>query len=835
MDEGYLARVDALFAEALALDAGDRGAFLDRRCMGEPALRADVDELLRLAFQPAPYLERGVVASGLLPAALASARGFETDLEPGQRIGSWRVVREVGRGGMATVFLVDRVEGQFEQRGALKLVRSMAGSDEIARRLQRERRILASLTHPGIARLLDGGQTEDGRPFFVMEFVEGLPIDRYCDDRRLTIDDRLDLFLRVCEAVQHAHRQLVVHRDIKPSNIIVTSDGDVKLLDFGIAKLLSPGDKRDDDAVTSPVIRILTPEYASPEQVRNESVAIASDVYQLGLLLYELLTGHRAQIVADATTGALERAVCDTSPVRPSIRAAVASGAVAGARRMMPRVFVRALKGDLDTIVLCALRKEPNRRYASVGELLADIRRYRTGLPVHSRHDEWSYRAGKFVGRHRIALGWATAVLVATSVALPAWLDQRSRAASQAARAEQIERLIGDLFAFPNPRVRPQPPAARTYIDHAANLVRAELHGQPASQGRLLTLLGRLYNALGLYGPSIDVLEQALRLRREISGADSAEVAETLEWLGQSQHYFGRYDEATASVRDSLAIRRLRRGPDDPDTIRTAIELGDLLHTRGEIVEAERTLREVVGTLRGRALTLRTEELGHDSFPRAIRDLASVLRDRGLLDESAVLYREAIDVFRTLHGEPNQQIATSQMYFAHLLIMRSEFGQAEAMLNDSIPTLRRIYDGDHALVGIGLRTFGHLRIAQGRFREAEALLEAAQRIQRQWLGADHPMVARAMAHEAELALRRGRPRDAAALASRTRDAFDRLRMTDHPSAIEARRTLGEALVALGDRDAAARELTTSLAGAERQFVVGDERIARIREVLAGAR
>jgi eukaryotic-like serine/threonine-protein kinase len=834
MDEGYLARVDALFAEALTLDAGDRGAFLDRRCWGEPALRADVDELLRLAFQPAPSLERGVVASGFLPDALASARVFETELEPGQRIGSWRVVREVGRGGMATVFLVERVEGQFEQRGALKLVRPMAGSKEIARRLQRERRILASLTHPGIARLLDGGQTEDGRPFFVMEFVEGFPIDCYCDDRRLTIADRLDLFLRVCEAVQHAHRQLVVHRDIKPSNIIVTSDGDVKLLDFGIAKLLSPGEKRDDD-ITSPVIRILTPEYASPEQVRNEPVAIASDVYQLGLLLYELLTGHRAQVVVDATTGALERAVCDTPPVRPSIRAAAASGAVAGARRMMPRALVRALKGDLDTIVLCTLRKEPDRRYASVGELLADIRRYRTGLPVHSRHDEWSYRAGKFIGRHRIALGWATAVLVAASVAFPAWLDQRSRAASQAARAEQIERLIGDLFAFPNPRVRPQPPAARTYIDHAANLVRAELQDQPASQGRLLTLLGRLYNALGLYGPSIDVLEQALRLRREISGADSAEVAETLEWLGQSQHYSGRYDEATASVRDSLAIRRLHRGPDDPDTIRTAIELGDLLHTRGEIVEAERTLREVVGTLRSRALTLRTEELGHDSFPRAIRDLASVLRDRGLLDESAALYREAIDVFRTLHGEPNQQVATSQVYFAHLLIMRSEFEQAEAMLNDSIPTLRRIYDGDHALVGIGLRTFGHLRIAQGRLREAEALLEAAQRVQRQWLGADHPMVARAMAHEAELALQRGHPRDAAALASRTQEAFDRLRMTDHPSAIEARRTLGEALLALGDRDAAARELTACLASAERQFVVGDERVARIREVLAGAR
>lgn len=834
MSESYLARVDALFDQALALEASDRSAFLDGQCAGQPDLRADVEELLRRAFQPAPGLEPGIAAHQLLLLALAGELPCDSELTVGQQVGAWRVVREIGRGGMGAVFLVDRVEGQFAQRGALKLVRALTRSDEILRRFHRERRILASLVHPGIARILDGGQSEDGRPFFVMEFVEGSPIDRYCDDQRLTVEQRIDLFVRVCEAVQHAHRQLVVHRDIKPSNILVTKDGDVRLLDFGIAKPLTQGLDPDQGAVTTPLIRTLTPDYASPEQVRNEPVAIASDVYQLGLLLYELLTGHRAQIVEDASTASLERAVCDVVPIPPSARVASAGSDIADARRTTPRALVRGLKGDLDTIVLCALRKEPHERYGSVGELLADLRRYQTGRPVRSRRHRWGYRAGKFITRHRIALGWSGAMLVVAAVALPTWLDQRSRAAREVARAEQIERLIGDLFALPNPRVQPRPPVARTYIDHAANLVRAELNDQPTSQGRLLTLLGRLYNALGHYDASIDVLEHALRLRRAASGPDSTEVAETLEWLGQSQHYLGRYDEATANVRDSLAIRQRRLGSGDPDTIRTAIELGDLLHTRGDLVDAERTLREVVGTLRSGTLTRRVEELGQDSLPRAIRDLANVLRDRGLLDESAALYREAIVMFRELHGEPNQQIATSQVYFAHLLIMRSEHDEAETMLTRGIPTLRRIYDGDHPLVGIGLRIFGHLRTEQGRVSEAEELLDAAQRVQRQWLGADHPMVARATAVQAELALLRGLLPNAAALARQARDALDRLGMSEHPSAIEARRTLGEALIALGERDSAASELRRALASAERQFVSGDRRTVRIRSTLAGA-
>ena len=831
MNTGYRSRLDAILDVALSLPDHERQPFVDERCAGDLRLRSDVDLLLRLAFATAPALQPGIVPDQLLRSALANAQtlvGIETHL-----FGAWRIVREIGCGGMGTVYLVERADGQYEQQGALKLVRASVSSDA-ARRFRRERRILASLNHPNIARLLDGGQTEDGRPYFVMEFVEGRSIARFCDEERLSIDRRLDLFMRVCSAIHYAHGQLIVHRDIKPSNIIVTADGEVKLLDFGIARLLSASESDAEEPLTRPLMRMLTPEYASPEQVRGEPVAITSDVYQLGLLLYELLTGCCAQPVRDTTPAALERAVCETEPIRPSARAASTAAQTLHAG-VTPTMLARRLSGDLDAIVLCGLRKEPSRRYATAGDFCEDVRRYRTGLPVRARGDSLGYRSRKFVGRHRIALGWTAVLVAGLAAAVPAWTAQRWRAAQEAARAQQMESVIGDLFALANPRVRPQPRMAISYVDDAAHLVLTELRGQPRGQARLLTHLGRLYNSLGHYGPSINLLEQALTLRRRDYGPRSLEVAETLGWLGQSQHYAGRYDEAEATLAEALAIRRAQLGLAHPNTIGIAIERGDLLHTRGRLAQAEEALREVTATLRGEGLRLRVEDQGHDALPRALRDLAGVLRDRGLMEEAQSLYREAIAIFRHLHGEPHQQIATTQVYLSRLLIMRGHFAEAEALLDDCLPTLRRIYEGDHAMVGAALRELGNLRTEQGRLEEAEQALSEAQRIQREWLGDDHPMVARARVHEAELELRRGDAADAAVLAGRALSALQRLGLADHPAAIDAGRTLGEACLALGDRDGAVSHLTDALTRSERQFVAGDSRIRSIAAALRRAR
>lgn len=828
------ARADAVLRDALALDDPERSRYVEAACAGDPDLQADVEELLRLAFEPAPGLEPGVLADGPLVRGALEAAAAASTLTPGEIVGAWRVVREIGRGGMATVYLVDRADHEFEQRGALKLVRAAAASDEIAWRLQQERRILATLTHPDIARLLDGGQTADGRPYLVMELVDGRPIDRYCDELRLSVDERIALFLRVCRAVQYAHRHLVVHGDLKPLNIVVTTDHHVKLLDFGIARLISPADVQRGDVAEREAARALTPEYASPEQVRGDHVGIGSDVYQLGLVLYVLLTGTRPQAVTDATPDALSRAVCETVPARPSEQVAAAGEETAARRRTTPSALARRLRGDLDAIVRCALRKDPAHRYASVGELVADIERHQTHFPVHARSGGPGYRASRFAARHRIAVGWTLALLVLAAVVLPAWAAQRWRASQEAARAEQIERVIEDLFAFPRPRMRAEPPTGATFLDHAAQLVRAELEGQRSSQARLLTLLGRSYNALGHYDRSVAVLEQALALGRAQYGPSSLEVAETLEWLGQSQHYLGRYEAADASVREALAIRSSRLGADDPHTVRLAIELGDLQHTRGALADAERTLRGAVDTLRAVAASTPPERLDQDTLPRAIRDLASTLRDRGHLEEAAALFREAIAMFTALHGEDSHQVATSQVYAARLQVLRAELDLAEATIAAALGTLRRVYEGDHALVGVALATLGYLRIEQGRYDEAGVALGEAQRITRELLGEAHPLVGRTAAHEAELALRRGRWDDAVAHARLTLDTLERASLTDHPSAIDARTTLGEALLALGKREAAVRELGAGLDRAERQYVDGDRRILRLRHALGRA-
>jgi serine/threonine-protein kinase len=580
--------------------------------------------------------------------------------------------------------------------------------------------------------------------------------------------------------------------------------------------------------MTQPVMRILTPEYASPEQVRGEPVAIASDVYQLGLLLYELLTGHKAQTIAGTSQAEMEQAVCTAPAVRPSSRVA-GDHPAAQARGVNAATLVRRLSGDLDTIVLYALRKEPDRRYASVDELVADVERFRQGLPVRAQVDSLGYRVRKFVGRRRAALAWSAMALAIVAVALPAVIGERLRSARESARAEQIETILADMFAFASPRVLVPRPTARHYVDHAAALVQRELQGEPASQARLLFKIGDVYNALGEYGAAIDALESALDLRRDLYGYESLQAAHALSTLGLSQHYAGRYHEAEASFQEALGTLRARSGPTSPDTVSTMIEFGDLLHTRGRLVAAAHMLREAVGPLR----TAGGVD-GDETLPRALLYLANVLRDRGSFGEAEELYREAIDAFVRIHGRQNQQVAVSQSYFARLLVMRADFAAAEPLLDDALHVLRDTYDGNHPLVGTALRELGYLRIEQGRFAEAASILDESIRIHQRLLGSHHSLVPRTRAHQAELARRRGAMREAIAVARQTVDEFTRIGLSDHPSAVDARATLGEALTASGNRPAALRELRQALTAAERQFVPGDRRTARLREALKRA-
>jgi serine/threonine-protein kinase len=574
--DAHRARLDSILAAALDRPPGERAACLDRLCAGDLALRAEVEELLRFADQPLAALDPEALAAGPLWSALARDLALDPPPAAGARVGPWRLGRVLGQGGMGTVYLAERADGEFAQTVALKLLKAGAESEELLRRFERERQILASLQHPNIARLLDGGRTADGRPYFAMEYVEGLTIDHYCDAERLGVDERLALFERVGLAVEHAHRNLVVHRDLKPSNIVVTGQGEVKLLDFGIAKILAP-EGAAAETLTRTVTRILTPQYASPEQVVGRPVTIASDVYQLGLLLFELLAGRPAQRIPDSAPRSLLRAVCEERLARPS--GAPIASEVAALRRTTPAALARALRGDLDNIVLMALRKEPDRRYGSAAELVEDVVRHRRRLPVSARRDTLAYRGRRFLARHRAAAAAVAAAGLAIFLALGLVGYQRLHAERQAARARQMEGVLGRLFAL---YLGPRPPSARSLVDQGLTLVRGELSGQPDSQARLLTLIGRSYNTLGLYDDAIAVLNEALSLR-EGGAAHERETGETIVWLAQSYHYSSRYAEALSLTERLIELRDRLLGPDHPETLEARLALGDLLHTVGRL------------------------------------------------------------------------------------------------------------------------------------------------------------------------------------------------------------------------------------------------------------
>ncbi|MEP6570540.1 MAG: protein kinase [Acidobacteriota bacterium] len=441
-----------LFHAALELGPAERSAFLASACKDDGELRVQVEKLLAAHDEPGDFL----VSPALVKAGRISADAELLNLDgverAGQRVGAYEIIREIGHGGMGTVFLAVRADDEYRKQVAIKLVKRGMDTDMILRRFMMERQILANLEHPNIARLLDGGSTPDGLPYFVMEYVEGQPIDEYCDTQRFSTAERLELFRQVCAALQYAHQNLVVHRDIKPSNILVTAEGVPKLLDFGIAKLLSPGWATDTGDVTASMVRLMTPEYASPEQLRGLGITTASDVYSLGIVLYELLSGHHPYRLASRLPEEMAEAILRKEPPKPSVvitrtetersptspkPAAITPESVSQTREGTIEKLRRRLSGDLDNIVLKALRKEPERRYASVQEFAEDIRRHLEGLPVTASPDTFGYRARKFTQRHKGGVLAAAVVVITllTATSITTWQARVAR--SERAKAER--------------------------------------------------------------------------------------------------------------------------------------------------------------------------------------------------------------------------------------------------------------------------------------------------------------------------------------------------------------------------------------------------------------
>ncbi len=794
MDAERWRRIQQLFEAAQERDAAEREAFLGEACADDPALRHEVVSLLKAHDADGP-VDRLVERME----ALLHRRSPDEGLE-GRQIGPYELVEPLGQGGMGRVFLARRADGQFDQRVALKLLGAGFVSPEAKERFLAERQILATLDHPNIARLLDGGVTENGQPYFVMEAVDGTPLDQYADANDLSIEERLELFLDVCDAVQSAHQQLIVHRDLKPSNILVTDEGTAKLLDFGIAKLLDPEPLLRRDA---PRTRTggppMTPEYASPEQVRGGTISTASDVYQLGVVLYELLAGRRPYSVKGRTPSEIERIVCEKEPpppstaLKPSLESSNEEADVRGreqlSRRTPPNRLRRRLQGDLDAIVLQALRKSPDRRYDSVEQLAEDLRRFLAEQPVSARPSTWAYRGRKFVRRHRWSLAAVSLILLLLmgyGVTLT-WHSQQMHAAlneaqQEANKSEQVTDFLVGMFERATPYGTAGPTAeyrdtltTSDLLDQGMSRVQTELAGQPDVQVQMMATLGRINRQLGRYDEAESLLDDALALHREHLSPEDPQRAELLHERARLLRHEGDMQRASRLYQKSLALQRAHRGDEHPRIADNIRELAIIAAREGRYTQADSLFRE--------ALSMRKSLHGSDHPEVAtelhVLGLLYVLKED--LAEAERLLRQSLDIRRNHHDETHPLTAETLDRLGQVLVMQGEIAEAEPLLRRARAIRQELFPDVHPSRAVSLNNLGRLLQEKGDYDAAEAHHRKAQDIYQELYGPENLDAANTLYERAEVHRAKGDYERAEAMYERAATMQRSLHGPDHPS------------------------------------------------------
>ena len=778
-------QIQALFHAALECDETERSAWLDTEC-DDDELRREVESLLASHCQATAFIDRPAVDRSALHLSSVPLPGaFDDDQIAGRRIGPYELVRLLGRGGMGAVFLAFRADDSYRQQVAIKLLERNLVQLDLERRFLSERQILANLDHPHIAKLLDGGSTEEGAPYLVMEFVEGLPITQYCQHNQLGVEERLRLFLKVCAAVAFSHRNLVVHRDIKPGNILVTGDGQPKLLDFGIAKLLRQDDFPRTLVQTQSGVQMMTPSYASPEQVLGAAITTATDVYSLGVLLNVLLTGQLPYQLESQAPHELTRAVCEQMPRRPSSAAADAESVEEAGIAERAAKLQRRLAGDLDTIVLMALRKEPDRRYNSVEQLSEDVQRHLNGHPVSARKDTLAYRASKFFNRHRWSLSAAAVALTLLIALLAGLLLQRQETLRQRDRASAVSQFMVDQFENADPG---QSKGDKITVLEVLNKSAGKLQrfsSQPETQASLLETLAKTYMGLGQFDKAHELLTSALGNRRRIHSKNDPKLAGTLESLGRVETQQASYELAEKNLLEALAIRR-RRARKEPDAVASCLyklaslyqierrfeEARELLEEAIELIEPNTEVRtqllatglDALGTLQRQLAQHETAEGLHrraielmksitDRHPliaTATGNLATALRRQGHHAEAEEAFREAIRRQRQLYPEAHPLLASTLNNLASMLRQLGRLDEAEELFQEALEMRREVYGDDHPAIAKTLDQLGELRQEQDRLPEAETLFLRALEIRQSKLGPDHPEVARTLSRLASL-------------------------------------------------------------------------------------
>jgi serine/threonine-protein kinase len=754
VDPDRWARVQELFHRAADLPAAERDALLAAECGDDERLREEVRALLDSDHRPDPLLDRDVahVAEALLDATRGAAI-------PDAAFGPYRLTRLLGEGGMGVVYLARRDD--LDSVAAVKILRDAWLSPARRDRFLAEQRTLAQLVHPSIARLYDAGTLPDGTPWIAMEYVEGVALTEFCRARRAPLRERLRLVRSVCDAVLHAHQQLVVHRDLKPSNVLVRDDGSVRLLDFGIARQLERLDAPADPTRTG--LRLMTPAYASPEQVAGRPVGMQADVYSLGVILYELLTGVLPFDLSDRTPGEIERMILQEEPVRPSLRARGLAGA--GYAGISAGADAWA---DLDVLCATAMHRDPARRYPSVDALARDIDRFLDGEPLEARGDSLGYRAAKFLRRHARIVGAGAAIALA-GIALVTFYTvrlQRARdlAVTESVRAQRIQRFVTDLFQGGDEAAGPaESLRVVTLLDQGVLDARA-LDREPAVQADLYQTIGGIYRQLGQLDRADSLLQAGLAQWRRLAGAGSLEAARGLRALGDLRTEQARYDDAERLLRESLAIVRRAGHADDPATGDALAALGRAMTERGEHRRALVVLDSAVVLL---------ARVAPDS-PEHLRALAEVANARFYAGDYAgadSVNRDVLAMTRRIYGERHPLVAEDLMNLGATEQERGNYQAAEALFREALSITTGFYGEHHPRTAGNLVYLGRALLLQGRYAGAREALGRSLGIREQVYGADHPSVANVLNELGSLAVQEDRYDDARAAYERVLRIF----------------------------------------------------------------
>ncbi len=855
------ALIESLFARALDVAEEERSAFLDEACGHEPAIRADVDRLLAADAAAGGCLDAPAdeVLAALVRRGVRAARPGGQDapaksaaLSTGDHVGVYRVVEEIGRGGMGVVYLAERADGQFEQRVALKLLKRGMDSEDLLRRFLQERQILAWLRHPNIAALLDGGLTDDGAPYFVMELAQGRPITRHCIERTLGVNERLRLFVDVCRGVQHAHRSFIVHRDLKPSNIVVTEAG-VKLLDFGVAKLIGESESA---AVTRTGLGMLTPQYAAPEQFRGEAVTTATDVYALGMVLYELLTDRLPYRLDTTSWAASARLVLEAEPERPS-------------RVVQEKRLARQLKGDLDNIALTALRKDSARRYPTVEAFADDVERHFARLPVRARPQSVAYRAGRFIRRHRVGVATAAMVSLSLVAIAAAALWQARVSAREARKTEAAKDFLASLLNLASPDVsKGETITTRQMLDRAAERIDEELGAQPEVQADILAVVGEMYLSLGAYDEAESLLVRAVALQREFDGPRGDDLMRTHGRLAAVYQSKGELDPAERTFREALAISRARAPHGDLEVAYRLNDLAALLRTKGakgeckplymESIDLKRRILgpdhldvatgmnnlavlasesgdfEEAEALYRQVLQVRRRALGNENSAVAntINNLMILMRQKGDHEAAEPLAREALAIREKLLGRSHPNVAWSLYNLGAVLSAKGDPEAAVPLIREAIATLRRSLGDDNAEVAGMKNGLAAALRARGEHAEAESISRAALATMRQHLPARHAHVAFALLELGRNLTEQKRFRDAEPLLRESVAAHLEALGAESPLTLDSKVALGVCLARLNRRAEAQPLLADSHASLLATFGETHERTRRAAQALA---